>query len=92
MLPPGTYNTAAQTGAWELARLPGFQQAVLIHTKLVTVKRRKQKSLLARQMGNMKTSQLSSVAGASIYSDVTCSIYQVFTFSRGFFVHSLLSM
>lgn len=27
-------------------------------------------------MGNMKTSQLSSVAGASVYTNVICSIYQ----------------
>lgn len=46
------------------------------YTGLATVNRRKQNSLWAKQKGNMKTSQFSNVAGASICTNVTCSIYQ----------------
>lgn len=46
------------------------------YTGLATVNRRKQNSLWAKQKGNMKTSQFSSAAGASICTNVMCSIYQ----------------
>lgn len=45
-------------------------------TELATGKRGEQRRLLARRVGNMKGSQLSSVAGVSTYANVMCSIYQ----------------